>query len=419
MPQHSPAVDFSEVGATPGEADIVRPDDAPHLPAVIDDRPAFLTRDKPLIDTIPDRWISYLHSTVAIAEAPDQYPITRAEIGVFIELCARYALDPFAKEAWLAKSKRGKLLTMVARDGLRKIAQRNALHVDGDVVHENDSFEVVRTADGNRTVTHSYKVTGVDGGRGRIVGAWAEVRDGGPLGKPMGFFFAPLSEYKPASASEYSVWGKQVSVMILGAAERTAIRQATPLGGIVAIGEHESAFARGTVGDVDSDGQAVGLVLGPEIEAIIERAEKLGNGTYSDRAMIEMQVADAKGNLIPERVAEFIATATAELDATPQDAVVVDEAPQGDLSGEQPEAAVPTPEGDDAPQAPPAAVEASQSPDPERIAALRRRGSELLNAAESLRDAGDPRADEVFEEWEQICNEVEAAGNVDQGSLPL
>ncbi len=36
-----------------------------------------------------------------------------------------------------------------------------------------------------------------------------------------------------------------------------------------------------------------------------------------------------------------------------------------------------------------------------------------------MRDAGDPHADEVFEQWEAVANEVDAASNMDQGALPL
>lgn len=223
------------------ETDVAAP---PALPAPLDDRPAFLTRDAPLIDTLPDRWVGYLAATIAQVEDGGP-PITRSEVGMFVELCAAYRLDPFAKEAWLAKSKRGKLLVMVGRDGLRKIVMRNGLHLDGDVVRANDTFAVTRSPDGNRTVAHSY---GNPAKRGEIVGAWAEVREGGPMGKPMGYFYAPLEEYRPQGASPYSPWSKQVGVMILAAAERQAARQSTPLGGLVAEGENESIEAREVAG---------------------------------------------------------------------------------------------------------------------------------------------------------------------------
>jgi RecT family len=186
-------------------------------------------RQKPVIDRIEPRTLELIQKTIAVNCAP-------AEIGHFLELCAHYQLDPFAREAWIAKSKSGKLLIMVGRDGLRRIAQRNGIHLDGDVVRANDEFAIQRTADGNRTVTHSY---GKPSDRGEIVGAWAECREGGPEGRSMGYFYAPLEEYQPASRDAYSPWSKQVGVMILGAAERQAVRQATPLSGLLAEGEDE------------------------------------------------------------------------------------------------------------------------------------------------------------------------------------
>jgi len=47
--------------------------------------------------------------------------------------------------------------------------------------------------------------------------------------------------------------------------------------------------------------------------------------------------------------------------------------------------------------------------DPERIEALRRRVSELLNDADALDSDGDPRAEEVREEAMLIAAEIEAA----------
>jgi phage recombination protein Bet len=160
-----------------------------------------------------------------------------AEVAMFLELATKYHLDPFAKEIWCAKSAgrdggEGRLLIMVGRDGLRKIAQRNGIHIDGDVVRQNDEMTVVRTPNGDRTVAHSYTPTG---DRGDIIGAWAECREGGPLGRPLGYFYAPLEEYRPTNENKlkHSPWGAQVSVMILAAAERQALRQATPLSGLL------------------------------------------------------------------------------------------------------------------------------------------------------------------------------------------
>jgi hypothetical protein len=246
-----------------------------------------------------------------------------AEVAHFLELCAHYELDAFAKEAWCAKGKNGRLLIMVGRDGLRKIGQRNGLHIDGDVVRTNDKFTLCRTPDGNRTISHSY---GSPKDRGEIVGAWAECRMGGPLGKPMGYFYAPLDEYLPKGVSEHSPWSKQVGVMILAAAERQAIRQATPLGGLLAEGENEVVDDHHPqIADGQGDGKPVGLDLGAEVEAVLTRSAELGRDADAERAMAEM-LLDGQP---PERIAAWVAQTTAELDEIPVDAELVPEAPEG------------------------------------------------------------------------------------------
>jgi hypothetical protein len=221
---------------------------------------------------------------------------TDAEIASFLELAARYDLDPFAKEIWCAKDKKdSRVLIMVGRDGLRKIAQRQGLHIDGDVVRANDEFGVSRRGDGVREVTHSY---GHEKDRGAIVGAWCQVTGRGnfPMGIPstqVGFFYAPISEYKPRGASEYSPWSKQTSVMILAAAERQALRQATPLSGLLAEGEDESAMAQLTAGE--GTGEPVGWkdisdeqVM--ELEKLMRRAEARGHAGFAHRPTVEMIV---------------------------------------------------------------------------------------------------------------------------------
>ncbi len=357
------------------------------------------------------------------------------EVAHFLELCAHYDLDPFAREAWCAKSpKTGKLLIMVGRDGLRRIGQRNGLHIDGDVVRAKDEFTICRTPDGNRTVTHSY---GSPAARGEIVGAWAECRMGGPMGKPMGYFYAPLSEYLPKNASDYSPWSKQVGVMILAAAERQAIRQATPLGGLLAIGEDEVVVDNeGAALDAgQGDGQPQGFPLGDDIESVLARAAKLG--AARDRGMVEMDVCDRDGHVIPDRAAKWIRENTAVLDAIPQDAEVVD-AQEEPVRAPEPEAPERTPEVVAAREAPPEPGEPvnpatggvddedhsddglqDRRGDPaEALAVLRRRATELLNAAQAAEEAGNgEEADSHYAELAAVEANLDAMTNDDQGTL--
>ena len=236
----------------------------------------------PIVDTVEPQTLALIASQIAPG-------CNKGEIGHFLELCAHYDLDPFAKEAWCAKGKTGKLLIMVGRDGLRKIAQRQGLHVDGDVVRENDEVTVTRTPDGNRVIEHSY---GNPAQRGAIIGAWAEVREGGPSGVPKGYFYAPLDEYKPGNASDYSPWSKQVGVMILAAAERQAIRQATPLGGLMAVGEDEVVFDHeGTAYEVEEPPEEERLTE-PEILELYTAIEQAG--WSSEETQLQLAAAGAQ-----------------------------------------------------------------------------------------------------------------------------
>lgn len=286
----------------------------------------------PLIDRIDAQTMLLLKSTVA-QNASD------AEVGMFLELAAHYDLDPFAKEVWCAKSRgrnggEGRLLIMVGRDGLRKIAQRNGLHLDGDVVRERDKFTLCRTPDGNRTVSHSY---GQEAKRGGIVGAWAECREGGPTGRPMGYFYAPLAEYLPPDVSSYSPWKKQVGVMILAAAERQAVRQATPLSGLLVEGENEVVEANALEGEAVEQAP---IVEDPEraekVEQILARAGELGHPGLADRAAAEMALRGQPDETVDDwiegatAVLETVAAEQAdEPEVEPADAEVVD-GEQGD-----------------------------------------------------------------------------------------
>lgn len=189
---------------------------------------AFLARAR--ADYAPEQ-IKLIKSTVAKGA-------TDAELAMFLELSARYGLDPFAKEIWCVpggsrNGERKDMLVMVGRDGLRKIARQHGANVSCDVVRENDDFQAQHLPDGSVNVAHAY---GKPADRGEIVGAWARVSIDG---RTEGYFFAPLKEYRPRSEGKlkYSPWGSQESVMILAAAERQALRMALPLSGVLAQGE--------------------------------------------------------------------------------------------------------------------------------------------------------------------------------------
>lgn len=161
-----------------------------------------------------------------------------AELVMFLEVCARYGLDPFAKQAYAAKMGGGGVSIIVSRDGLLAHAHRQPdfVRLDCDVVRKGDTFEVA-FLDGKRQIRHSY---GDPSARGEVIGAWAMVerRDHGST-----YFYAPLDEYKRSSP----IWSKHPSAMILKVAESYALRKAYSISGIVGEAEVDSRQGQGNL----------------------------------------------------------------------------------------------------------------------------------------------------------------------------
>lgn len=279
---------------------------------------------------------------------------TDQELAGFLELLAKYDLDAMADEAWLSKTagRNGgdpKLLVMVGRNGLRKIARRQKLALAGDVVHAKDKFKVKWTRDPETRrrellIEHEYEGADEDA-RGAILGAWAEVyRE--EDGAQMGYFFAPIGEYKPTNADvlKFSPWGHQESIMIITAAERSALRQATPLGGLLAEGEealiegdapelNETDLIRELVMDLD-----ISVGLKSELFDAIEKLNVASPNAWGigraqmtlpgrDDASILREIEDIKRQTAQaeERAARDRRAAVEEV----TDAVVVPEVPEG------------------------------------------------------------------------------------------
>jgi hypothetical protein len=186
--------------------------------------------------------------------------------------------------------------------------------------------------------------------------------------------------------------------------------------------------AQKALGDGDGDGQPVGLDLGPDVEKVIARAVELGHAALADRATVEMTL----GEQPPSKVVAWVRAANKELDALPQDAEVVDgepaDAAQGVVSPSVAQTPDPRQGAADGPQAPPQPAEAPEStqassvdtpaPDPQRIEAMGRRASQLLNDADALEARGDDAAaTDARDEAEALILQIEAASNPDQGAL--
>lgn len=172
-----------------------------------------------------------------------------AELDLFLELCARYALDPFAGQVYCARmtgndGEGGQMVTMVGRDGMLVIARRNPdfRGIDGDVVYANDTFKVKRQQNGERKITHEYSA----GERGEILGAWAIAEREGMKDT---YYFARIEDYKPTHSKVHKTpWGRQTHVMILKCAQSTVLRFAYSITGLV--GAEEAAALKAPMVDL-------------------------------------------------------------------------------------------------------------------------------------------------------------------------
>lgn len=207
--------------------------------------------------------------TIKRTVMPDLDP---AEFQMTIAMAARYDLDPLAKEIWGVKGKTrngqpGRVLIMVGRDGLLKVARRDPTYAgsDTDVVRANDVFKVKRSSAG-REIIHEYEGSDVD--RGAIVGAWAQVYQKGYHDT---YFYAPFSEYMPKNADPYSPWTKQPSVMIQKCALALCLRLAFNLSGVVAEEEAARVFEGPAEAAQDSEGAFQSVADGLQDDELRER----------------------------------------------------------------------------------------------------------------------------------------------------
>lgn len=244
-----------------------------------------------------------------------------AELVMFLEVAARYGLDPFAKQIFAAKID-NRISIIVSRDGLlaHAMKQPDFLGISGDVVRENDDFGV-SYVEGHRSISHSYKAKE----RGNILGAWAEVQR---EGKPPTFFYARLDEYERSGKTP---WAKQKSAMILKVAEVYALRKAYSVSGVV--GEEEVTRPQGRepegitgVPDLNfGDGET-----GARLQSLYEEANTIEPGSYRPAKVNAILAGDPEGlQDRRERLANELADFVAERAEPIVDAeVVADDEPE-------------------------------------------------------------------------------------------
>lgn len=207
-----------------------------------------------------DKQIALIARTVAKDALPE-------ELHFFLNVSARYNLDPFQGEIYCSKMRgknggEGRIAIIVGEQGRLKIANRYPDYrgFRADVVCENDRF--IRKSDPVQvpgapgcwsSIEHSYSMAGSAAaeGRGAIIGGWCEVyRED----RPAVFFFAPLDEYMPQNPSDgekkHSPWFSTESRMIVKCAISTGFRMAFNLAGIYGEEEIEHIRVQAAAGEV-------------------------------------------------------------------------------------------------------------------------------------------------------------------------
>lgn len=260
--------------------------------------------------SVRERWSEEQLAAIWQSVAPTA---SFGEFLMFATQAATLDLNPFAHEIWFTKSDNGKVMIMVGRDGLLKVARRSPdFHsVLGDVHRENDDFSVAHAEDGTTTVEHRYRGTVKD--RGEIVGSWAQLRR--KDGSRTNFEYCPIGEYAPTSNSKYSPWNNQRSVMMTKCSISLALRIGYGVTGVV--GEDEVS---GMLEDqrnprapelsaIDGTGTLAeplpDLVLG-----VVDRAKRLGHAALSNPDVVRIAVGGQ-----PEPVwREWVARNALELD---------------------------------------------------------------------------------------------------------
>lgn len=258
------------------------------------------------------------------------------EFVMFLELAARYQLDPFARQIWAAKmgkSADAQVAIIVGRDGLLSIAERNPHYkdMDSDVVVVGDTL--VRNP-GTGEFIHEWGEQHVgwteDGVAGiqqpLILGAWAMVwRDDQERPK---CFFARMSEYRKPNSD---VWQKYPSAMIQKCAESVALRKAFSIAGLLV--EEEVGRAQDVLTAPAPDIEwGDDPKLAQWLQQLVDAANEAKRGSYRKQKLLALLRgrSDDERRTFAQELVEVIRAAPAPKDGQ---RVIVPDPPEGLVAG--------------------------------------------------------------------------------------
>lgn len=168
---------------------------------------------------------------------------TDAELGLFLQACTAYGLNPFKKEIFFSKSQSGKVEFLTSRDGYLALIQKdpNYMGLHSMEVYSGDIFTMEFKNDnpeGIDTIEINHKVESIDPKkRGTLLGAWATCYY---KGRAPATTFVYLKEYMKQGQTN---WDKYTAAMIRKVPESIVLKRQGGFSGLVTKEEIEGDSA--------------------------------------------------------------------------------------------------------------------------------------------------------------------------------
>jgi phage recombination protein Bet len=201
-----------------------------------------------------------------------------AEFVMFLEIAARYKLDPFAKQIWavrMSEKPTDPVVIMVGRDGLMSIAERHSTFEgmrSGEVV-VGDKLSI----DERGHYVHEW---GENHLTGAVIGAWCEVYRSDRAEPTQ--FYARVSEYAKAT----KIWQKYKTAMILKCAQATALRMAFSISGVVVEEEVGGVEPAGMLSEPTTINWGDDPLLAQWLKALVNAANEAKPNSYRERKLL-------------------------------------------------------------------------------------------------------------------------------------
>ena len=218
----------------------------------------------------------YSPEEIAIVKNTVAKKTTDTELAYFLNICKSVDLNPFNKEVWCYKDKKGNLLIFAGRDGFLKKAQKSKLWngMTSFEVCEKDIFEIDIA---QQQVNHKPNFKD----RGKIIGAYAIV-------KPKNCELATIewAKFETYNKGQFT-WSSHPADMIKKCAETHALKKAFGITGLRS--EYDYTFENGIATEIETEKSELDIAIE---NLIIE----LDNYKGTDKSAIKTQCLEMRKN---------------------------------------------------------------------------------------------------------------------------